>query len=150
MHWAGCRARSPRTHSSTLNESDALFGKWCDGEREKCFWMIAVRQTCEDSAEYPALLNSHAGAIHVNLTCAGAITIRGSRYHRLIISEFDQMSQIVREGKGRMGLAFPMEDGAFRVSRFSLQGGTAALTRMEALEAQYVRTKSRTTRDRVL
>jgi hypothetical protein len=97
------------------------------------------------------LINTQLGSVTATLTCIGPTQLGTNTYFRLVIQEFELMTRLAREGRGRIGLAIAMEDGGFRVNRFSLSGSTTALARMERAETDYVRTKAqKSTRDRTL
>lgn len=149
--WVVSKDNTGLPYMATTNDSNGVFGKWCDGETEKCFWVMATSTRCEQNAEFPALITTPLGAVTTKLICGGPRLIGKSTYYRLLIADFDLMTRITLEGTGRIGIAIATEDGNFRVSRFSLSGGAAASARMDQAEAEFVRTKQqRTTRDRVL
>ncbi|MBK6006659.1 hypothetical protein JJB11_11205 [Ramlibacter ginsenosidimutans] len=132
----------------TMNQSDGIFGKWCDNDTEKCFWMLAVKTRCDAGATIPVLISSNLGAASTTLICSSPKLISGATYHRMIIADFNLMTRLARESTGQIGIAMAMEGGAFRVSRFSLHGSSQALTQMEQAEADTVRAKrSKGTRD---
>lgn len=138
-------------YMATVNDSDGMMGRWCDGETEKCFWLMAIRLRCDVGAEFPALLSSSAGATATRLVCGGPYAIGRLTYHRLIITDFELMNRLAAEGNGRIGIVIATDAGDFRVNRFSLRGAQTALSRMEHAESEYVRAKQqRSTRDRTL
>lgn len=148
--WVVSKDSTGVPYMATTNDSNGAFGKWCDGETEKCFWLMAISTRCELNAEFPALITTPLGSVTTKLICGGPKLIGKTTYYRLFIDDFDLMTRITLEGNGRMGIAIATEDGNFRVSRFSLSGGAAASARMNQAEAEFLRTKQRTTRDRVL
>jgi hypothetical protein len=136
---------------ATVNDSENVLGKWCDGELEKCFWMIAIKLGCSEGAEFPALVSAPQGAVSTTLSCSGPKHIGQSLYHRYVIHDFDLMTKIVSAGSGRVGIVVATEGDEFRVNRFSLRGGTSATARMLRAESEYTKTKQhRTTRERRL
>lgn len=135
---------------ATLNDSDGALGKWCDGERETCVWMMASQTRCENGIRLPALINSSSGSASVNMVCIGPRQIGRSILYRLVITEFDVMTRLIKESYGRIGIAVATEGDGFRVNRFSLSGGSSALSRMDAAEIEYLRVKQKTTRDQRL
>ena len=148
--WIFDRETSGMPFIATANESNGYFGKWCDDEVEKCFWILAISLECNSGKGMPALLSAPSGALAVNLICAGPTQIGKTRPYRYIIKEHDQIADVVRSGAGRLSFAIATEGDSFRVSRFTLSGGSAAVDRMERAEVEYLRTKQRGTKDRTL
>lgn len=135
---------------AATNDSGSWIGKWCDGELEKCFWMLALQTPCTSGATIPALLSSPIGASSVTLRCLTPHLIGGKQMHRLVIEEYSLMTSVAK-AEGTIGLATAIEDGSFRVNRFLLTGGASASALMESAELAYITKKTRrTTKDRIL
>jgi hypothetical protein len=103
---------------STNDSGQGLF-KAC-GETS-CFWVVTFNATCEDGNSYPAMMTSGAGSMSLDLTCKPTAQIPG----RLIMSNPDAVDAAVRSG-GIVGLAVPMKNGDFRVSRYRVSGWDGA------------------------
>lgn len=119
-------------YAATMNSTGGLLGKVCtfDG----CKWVVTLQATCDRDAHYPALLASKAGAAHVSLVCEPNEKTPG----RYVFSDYDIAEKAFAAGDST-GLAFPMDDGGFRVSRFSLRGMTAAVTQLAVRVRDLVR-----------
>ena len=94
----------------------------CFRDSKKCAVILSMGTQCEDKAVYPMLINSDAGALQIRGFC----TVNEGRYE-YILSPYDQVSQILYTGKGVLGIATPLEDGAFRAFRFNLFGAKDAI-----------------------
>lgn len=103
----------------SLNDSGSALFKMCDSE--SCFWFMASNTTCEADAMYPAMLNSSAGATSLQLTCRPNKKTPG----RYVIGDPDTIDKAVTGG-GTVGVAFPLQSGDFRVSRFKVEGWARA------------------------
>lgn len=113
----------------TVNDSGGGFGLVCDNS-QSCFYMMSSDMKCRNGEEYAVLLNSDSGANSTFVKCDGDLTKDGTYYY--IFSEYDLLTRAVAGGR-KIGIAFPTEDGSFRVSRYSLRGEAEAtdyMTRM--------------------
>lgn len=90
-------------------------------------YIVGIGITCEEKHEYPALINSDAGSAQVTLICAH----KYEGENVLLVSGFDDIDRIVRAAT-RIGIAIPMENDQFKVSRFGLAGSTYAIDLMRA------------------
>jgi len=63
--------------------------------------------------------------------------------YRYAFSKFDSIAEAVKNGSGLVGFAFPMKEGQFKVSRFSLNGANAAVSTMEKLAVKSAAQKTR-------
>ncbi|QJW84375.1 hypothetical protein HK414_13060 [Ramlibacter terrae] len=109
--------------AATMNSTGGIFGRLCSPEG--CLWVMTLQATCTDGNEYPALLSTPNGAVHVDLRCAPNDRVKG----RYVFTNYELANKAI-SGTGTIGIAFPMESGDFRVSRFSLRGMEAATQRM--------------------
>lgn len=107
--------------ASTRNESGAVFGVICG---EKCVTFFNPKIPCENGGSYPALINSPAQAFSVTLKC---VIADGRNFYSANIDE--SLIDLMETG-GQLGVAFPMQSGQFRVSRFSLTGALKAKLRI--------------------
>jgi len=108
------------TVASTTNDSQSAYGVMCGQE---CVWFVNMQTDCTQSHKYPAMINSPSGSLPITLTC----------YHlgdlRVLTYAFDEDSLGVLEKEGEVGFAIPLESGRFGVSRFSLGGSVAAISK---------------------
>jgi hypothetical protein len=102
----------------TDNESGSEFGLLCSTD---CMIYLDFRTACDSGHDYPAMVNSGAGAISISMRC--------HRYEdrQIFITEASEdYVDMVQQGE-EVGFAFPLENGQFRVSRFSTRGGYEAM-----------------------
>ena len=113
-------------YAATVNDSGHVFGKYCYTETQMCYWTISINSTCEEDGSYAGLLNGENAGVHVNSLCVRSTSDNSNQ----IIHPFDLIERQVK-GSGRMGIAFPMSSGEFRVYRWSLRGSSAAIKAMD-------------------
>lgn len=115
-----------RNHAvATINDSGQIFGRNCNADNSHCSWQLVLATKCDADAEYPVLGASAQGASALTLKCAGK-TADGEKYRYQFTSIKDLSGLIGKPGK--IGFAFPIDDGTFTVIRFELQGMSEALT----------------------
>lgn len=117
----GKLANDAGLHASTTNDSGATFGMACFVEMNGCQWMLVNNIGCSDGDKYTALINSDSGARSMQVTCTKVGARRG-----YIFSDFPAIESLVKNS-AKIGFAMPMENGMFRVNRFSLDGSVKAL-----------------------
>lgn len=113
--------------ASTENDAGATLGIICFNDAERCRAFIITTNSCRDGSEAPMMLNSAAGSASITTTCRhfpdkgdGKITMMS------VVNEYDRIRDALESG-GLVGIAMPMENGAFRVLRFSTGGATLAI-----------------------
>lgn len=133
----------------TVNDSGNAFGQGCAEDAEACFWIILSETTsCQDGVQSPTLINASTGSYPLTAICTGTVKIGGTKYHRFVISPFDEVEKVVKESSGIIGLAIPLESGLFTVMRFNLSGSPAALKHLERLaNSLFKRLNSSSTKD---
>jgi hypothetical protein len=104
------------------DDSKQILAVRCFQDSKKCAVVLSMSTQCEDKAFYPMLINSDSGALHIRGFC----TVNEGRYE-YILSPYEQVSQILYSGKGTLGIATPLDDGAFRAYRFNLYGAKEAM-----------------------
>lgn len=135
--WGWSDAADDYYYAVTSNEAEHLLGQYCYFESGECLYLVTFNTTCEKGAETPAVINSDLGSIAVTLHCGHVYD--GSNV--LFISEFKDIDSLIRGAK-RIGMAVPMLNDQFRVSRWSLEGSTAMIDQMrKAAEARFARKK---------
>ena len=113
--------------AETVNESGAIFGVVCDPQNSHCYWAIISDSSCKQGGEYPALVNSRSGAFPVVGTCISDNQMR--------FAEFGELLSTVSSDP-RVAFAVPLENGLFRVTRFSLDGALNAGRRAAELATE--------------
>ncbi len=133
----------------TSNDSDNAFGQVCAEDAEGCFWMIlSPNIPCKRGESSPMLGNSSSGSSQFTAHCAGAYEISGTKYHRYVISPFDDATAVVTESSGILSFAMPVQSGSFTVMRFDLTGSTKAISRLDELKIKFFKQiKSGSTKD---
>lgn len=99
----------------TGNGSGSVFGVICG---TSCVAYVGINKNCADGDTYPALINSDNGGYAIDLKCLAV----GDQ--RLLIIGHDFVDYL--DGK-QIGVAVPLENGLFAVSRFSLSGAIQAV-----------------------
>ena len=111
--------------ATTPNDAGSAFGAVCS--KKGCSTFINPQITCDQDATYPALVNAPSAAFAATLTC-----IHFGKIGLLVFSEDKAILDAMSIG-GNIGVAFPMQSGEFKVSRFSLTGGMRAYARASQL-----------------
>lgn len=118
--------------ASTLNEAGSAFGAICGKD---CVWFVNVQKECVAGDLYPAMINGPKGSYAIQLKC-----YHGADNRRLLTFPMDETSTALVSSGGVIGFAFPLGDGKFGVSRFSLDGATEAV--VKAIEVITTRRKT--------
>lgn len=127
-------------YAATVNDSGGLLGQYCYREQGACVWLVANDAACEAGNRYRVLVNSDSGAASLEVLC---VNLEGKT--RFAFTDFEAIDAIVRNAR-RLGLAFPMENGHFQITRFSLDGAARAVAIMrEVAEAMTARRSNATT-----
>lgn len=113
--------------AATQNSSGHLLGQYCYFSDGSCVYMMAMKTTCDSGSQSPAIINSDAGSAAATVLCSHTLDDQSVMF----IYPFDDVDRIVRQATN-IGIAVPMADGQFRVSRFGLAGSTYAIDRMRA------------------
>ena len=113
-------------YAATVNSDGRTLGQYCYYADNSCVYLVTLGITCEASAEYPSILNSNTGAADVSLICGH--TYQGENV--FFIKPFDDVDIIVMSAN-TIGFAVAMEEGTFKVVRFSLSGSTHAIKMMQ-------------------
>jgi hypothetical protein len=130
--------------AATVNDSGGVFGEYCYPKAETCIWLLSNSTRCEDGAKYPVLVNTDKGSAATEIVCK---KVDGkSRY---VFASYEDVEASI-EGARWIGMAFPMQDGRFQVSRFSLDGAAAAVAHMEGRSKAAAKQASQSTEDELL
>lgn len=107
--------------AKTINESAAATGVFCNLESQSCDAYLTLDVGCEDGEPYPMMINSSVGAYPLTTKC-----MHLGKLKFFVASEFESMIQAFESG-GEIGFAMPMQNGQFKVVRFSTAGATPAI-----------------------
>jgi hypothetical protein len=143
--WAvGVTADKEGLFAATVNESGGVFGEYCYPAQSNCWWVLSNDTICEDGSKYPVLVNTDKGSASTQIVC---MKVDGkSRY---VFAPYKEIETII-EGARWLGMAFPMQNGRFQVSRFSLDGAAEAVPFMERKMKSTTERASQSTADEVL
>jgi len=119
-----------RIYAATVNDSGSILGEYCDLSTHTCNWLLGMDSSCDDAGPIPALGDTASGAIALNLKCGGKIG-SGNIYQYFFANWKDV--ELLLKDSSLVGFAFPMADGKFKVSRFSLTGRTDAMALAESV-----------------
>lgn len=110
------------TIAGTFTDGTSKFlGVRCFAATRQCLHVLTTGSRCENGNSYPLLLNGSTGAASIEGVCS----LNDGRYE-LLLTPFDKVRTAIN-GTGVIGIAVPMESGAFSAVRFSLKGSTKAL-----------------------
>ncbi len=112
--------------ASTNEEGRAVFGMLCaDG---RCRYYFANGIDCAPGNRYPLMLTTAAGALNLEAVCEQMSTANGD----VLLYWFNESPQLnaAFEESPDVGFAFPMSNGQFRTSKFSMKGYDEAIRRM--------------------
>lgn len=112
-------------YAATTNAADNLLAQFCYPESGSCIYAVTFGLRCTKGNQYPALVNTDAGSMSIELTCGDDT----GEEHLMFASDFDQMDKLVRSGQ-RIGIVIPLEGDEFKAVRFSLDGAERALNLM--------------------
>ncbi len=125
--WGWDLSGSEYVYAATQNQDGRILGQYCYFSESSCVYLVSLGITCESGSDYPSILNSSAGVTDVNLFC-------GHEYQGenvFFIKPFDVVDNIIKKADN-VGFAVAMEEGTFKVVRFSLSGSTYAIEMMRA------------------
>lgn len=109
--------------AATTNETGTTLGEYCFTGQPTCTWMISARGGCEPGAKVPVLVNADAGSAGLLVQCLGG------EEPFFVFTGSAKLDALVEQGS-TLGVAFPMLQDRFRVSRFSLNGAPEAVALM--------------------
>lgn len=123
--------------SADDSSGDVIAGTTTDGGKEtlgyrcflkeaKCLYVLMAGTRCEAGSDYPMLLNAPSGASQVTGVC-----LKAQSGDQLVLRPYQAVESPIQKSSGILGIAIPMESGAFRGVRFSLRGGQAAVQEAE-------------------
>ena len=110
------------THENGLS----MFGMLCGNG--SCRYYFANGLDCEAGVNYPMMLTTDAGALPVEAVCEPMTTANGE-VMLYWFAETPYLNEAFTKTPA-IGIAFPLTNGEFRVSRFSMTGFSDAVERM--------------------
>ena len=112
--------------ASTHESGMSMFGMLCGNG--SCRYYFANGLDCEPSVNYPLMLTTDVGAVPVEAVCAPMATANGDML-LYWFAETPQLNEAFTKTPA-LGIAFPLTNGEFKLSRFSMSGFTDAVERM--------------------
>jgi len=125
--WAWDLSGNEYAYAVTVNAEGRVLGQYCYYSDSSCVYLVSLGILCKSGSEYPSILNSNAGVAEVRLIC-------GHMYNDenvFFIKPFDDVDALLKQADN-VGFAVAMEQGTFKVVRFSLSGSTYAIEMMRA------------------
>lgn len=113
-------------YAATMNDSGDILGEYCYFSSGECHWILGMATKCEVGDRYVLLSNSSKAAKPLDVTCLNDI---GDGVH-VYAFEWKELESVIKGAKW-VGMAFPMQDDAFKVVRFSLDGIDASTRFLE-------------------
>lgn len=133
-------------YAATGGDSGDVLGKSCSRDGSGCAWVLLTPEGCAAGARAPALLNASAGAAPVTLLCDGKrFRIGEADFYREVVLDPQVMEQEITRSGGMLGIAYPLESGAFKADRFKLTGVADALSALRVLAAPPAQAPARPT-----
>ncbi len=112
-------------YAATMNDSGGVFGEYCYKSTGQCLWLLTNDIKCNEGTQVPILANTDGGAFSSTVKCISP----NNGISRYIIDY--KIIEPGIEGSLWIGIAYPMKNGQFQVSRFNLSGASQAKTYME-------------------
>jgi len=112
--------------ASTHENGTSVFGMLCASD--SCRYYFANGMDCQPGMNYPLMLTTAAGALSVDAICEPMNTANGD----LTLYWFNESATLNEAfaGSVEVGFAFPLSNGEFRLSKFSMKGYADAIERM--------------------
>ena len=112
--------------ASTHENGASMFGMLCADR--VCRYYFANGIPCEPGNNYPLMLTTGAGALAFDAICEPMSTANGD----VMLYWFNESATLNEAfaGSVEVGFAFPLSNGEFRLSKFSMKGYADAIERM--------------------
>lgn len=124
-------------YAATMNRSGSVLSQLCYFESEKCMFVIDIDIRCEPGSDYPVLVSSDNGTQHLKLSC-----LKNKKdTAKYLVKPFKDVESIF-ESSNKIGFALGLDDGKFRVERFSLKGSKEMISNMLEDALQKVSTQN--------
>lgn len=112
--------------ASTHENGTSMFGMLC--ANRVCRYYFANGVPCEPGNNYPLMLTTKAGALAFDAICEPMSTPNGE-VMLYWFNESNHLNEAFAQSEA-IGFAFPLTNGQFKISVFSMSGYTAAIRRM--------------------
>lgn len=112
--------------ASTHENGMSMFGMLCGNG--SCRYYFANGLDCEPSVNYPLMLTTDVGAVPVEAVCEPMATANGDVL-LYWFAETPYLNEAFTKTPA-IGIAFPLTNGEFKLSRFSMSGFSDAVERM--------------------
>jgi hypothetical protein len=112
--------------ATTHENGMATFGMLC--AKGSCRYYFANGTECAAGSAYPLMVTTNEGAMSVNAVCEPMASANGD----IMLYWFDEEDAInaAFNQTTTVGFAFPLTNGQFKLSNFSMDGFNAAIARM--------------------
>lgn len=112
--------------ATTHENGMSVFGMLCS--EGICRYYFANSTECEQGSTYPLMVTTHSGAISIDAVCEKVDSANGE-VMLYWFTETDMMNQAFHNTPV-LGFAFPLTNGQFKISTFSMDGFNQAIERM--------------------
>ena len=112
--------------ASTHENGMSMLGMLCGNG--SCRYYFANGVDCEPSGNYPIMVTTDVGAIPVEAVCEPMTTANGEVMLYWFVETPDLNEAFVKTSV--IGIAFPLTNGEFKTSKFSMNGFAQAVERM--------------------
>jgi hypothetical protein len=129
-------------YAATANDSGSVLGEYCSLEKHVCNWMLAMDTACEGAGVFPLLGNAASGSVQLGVTCGGKVATPSGQVYQYFFTSWKDLELLLKDS-GLVGFAFPLADGQFKVTRFSLTGRTDAMALAESVMTAKPKSDSR-------
>jgi hypothetical protein len=112
--------------ATTHENGMSVFGMLCGAG--SCRYYFANSTVCEASSTYPLMITTNEGALAVDAVCEPMNSANGE----VMLYWFNETATMNQAFKNTptVGFAFPMTNGQFKISTFSMDGFNEAVDRM--------------------
>lgn len=112
--------------ASTHESGTSVLGMLC--ANDACRYYFANGIDCQPGMNYPLMLTTAAGALSIDAICEPMNTANGD----VMLYWFNESSRLNEAfaQSSEVGFAFPLSNGQFKLSKFSMKGYEAAIERM--------------------
>jgi hypothetical protein len=111
--------------AKTINDSGSVLGIYC-AALKNCDAYLISSMTCEVGSKYPGLINAGSGSFSISVTCKNIAADGEKPNYAFVFAEFDLIRNLMLKDHS-VGVALPLANGQFKVTRFSLEGSNETL-----------------------
>jgi hypothetical protein len=146
--WVTGTASDGNLFAGVMNESGSMLMKTCNPTTGMCYWILIAATPCNGQTS-PALFNAEAGSSTHTVSCIGPASGKGLLMYRYAIGDPDDIDALIAS-KTPIGIAVALESGRFQVFRFSMKGGSTAISILTQAMTRTKSAPSKGTRDTYL